>query len=71
MNAVISYERMEAEVVSLEGQVSFYREELASALHEAERLRTALRHVVNSFPDMPLVAFQTAQLALYGEASHG
>jgi hypothetical protein len=64
MNAVRSYERLEAEVASLEGQASFYRDELALALREAERLRTALRHVVNCFPDMPAVGLQTAQAAL-------
>ena len=34
---------------------------------EIERLRRALEHVVNCFPDMPAVALQTAQRALAGE----
>lgn len=70
MNTVISYERLESELHSVEAEADFFRAELESALRESERLRQALKHVVNCFPDMPLVALQTAQLAI-GDVSHG
>lgn len=49
---------------SVESQAAFYQEELRQALLEVGRLRNALGHIVNCFPDMPLVALQTAKLAL-------
>jgi hypothetical protein len=64
MNTVRSYERLEAEMQSVESQAAFYQEELRQALLEVGRLRNALGHIVNCFPDMPLVALQTAKLAL-------
>ena len=62
-----SYGELEADAQCFKREADFYYKELEKSEADVLRLRQALKHVVNCFPDMRLVGLQTAEMAL-GEA---